>query len=694
MRIWIAIIIGLVIAAVAAVSLTPSLSWRAQVLVMRATGQLADIEWNELLQMLSPGSPFWIQPLTENPNPYAVIRNPYSSADDHQAGKDLFHQHCATCHGADGRGGKAANLIEHRLVHGDSDWALYRTIRDGISGTSMPGFALSATDRWRIVGYVRLNRTMASAEPRTDQPVAPAINVAATDIEGPAGQTGDWLTYSGNYLGWRHSPLGVMTVDRADRIRLAWTRQFDVQGQHFEATPIVVDGVMYFTTPPSDVWAVDAITGRTLWHHEVQVPEDVPGCCGRVSRGVAVWGGRVFVAAFHGMLRGLDAATGKLLWESQVADYRDGYSITVAPLAVRGKVIVGVAGGEYGIRGFLDAYAADTGQRVWRFNTVPGPGESGNETWAGDSWKTGGGPTWVTGSFDPALGYLYWGVGNPSPDSVGSVREGDNLFTNSVVALDVETGKLAWHFQFTPHDVHDRGPQTPVLVDATVNGRDRKLLLTANRNGFYYVFDRTDGAVLTVTPFARQNWALQVAADGKVTANPQAAPSAKGTLVWPGMGGATNWWPPSYSPRDHLYFVPYLDAPSVYYGRGPEALPERKGMNQWIGSAWSGGAETLVTGVKALRPESGALVWQYAMPARRDYGAIGGILTTAGGLLFVGDHTIFYAMNSSTGEVLWSADLGRLINAAPVSYSVTGRQYVAIAAGDSLFAFVADPIGD
>jgi len=693
-RIIIGIIAALVVAAIAAVFLVPSLSWRAQVLAMRATGQLADIEWGELLEMLSPGSPFWVEPLTENPNPYAVIRNPHTSPDDLRAGGELFRQNCAACHGADARGGKGPNLIDHRLVRGDSDWALYRTIRDGIPGTSMPALQLAATDRWRVVAHLLLSRNQSATATRTDREAAPGVDVTAADIEGGAAGRGEWLTYSGNYLGWRHSPLRIMTVERADRIRLAWTRQFQVGDQHFEATPILVGGVMYLTTPPSDVWAIDATTGRTLWHHEVSVPDEVPACCGRVNRGLAVWGGRVFVGALHGMLKAIDAATGELVWETQVADYRDGYTITVAPLALRGKVVVGVSGGEYGIRGFLDAYAADTGKRLWRFDTIPGPGQFGNETWAGDSWKTGGGPTWVTGSFDPALGLLYWGVGNPSPDSLGSVREGDNLFTNAVVALDVETGKRVWHFQFTPHDVHDRGPQTPILVDATIDGVTRKLLLTANRNGFYYVLDRTNGAVLQVTPFARQNWALRMAPDGRVTADPLAAPSEKGTLVWPGMGGAANWWPSSYSPKDQLYFVPYLDTPSVYYGRGPEALPARKGMNQWIGSAWSGGAETLVTGVKALRPESGSLVWQHEMPARRDYGAIGGILTTDGGLLFVGDHTVFYALSSANGRLLWQVDLGRLINAAPVSYGVDGRQYVTIAAGDSLFSFVADPAVD
>lgn len=694
MRLVIAILVALVIAAIAAITLIPSLSWRADVLAKRATGQLEDIEWGELLQMMSPGSIFWIQPLAENPNPYAVIRNPYSSTDDHRAGGSLFRDNCAVCHGADARGGKGPNLVEHRLIRGDSDWAMYRTIRDGIPGTSMPASGLTAADRWRIVGFLRSNRRQAASDPRTDPIPAPAISVSAADIEQAAARPDDWLTYSGNYFGWRHTPLTIMTAERADRIRLAWSRQFEVHDQHFEATPILVDGVMYLTTPPSDVWALDATTGRTIWHHEVEVPDDVPACCGRVNRGVAVWRGRVYVAALHGVLRALDAATGEPVWEARVADYRDGYSITVAPLAIRDKIVVGVSGGEYGIRGFLDAYSADTGKRVWRFDTIPGPGQFGNETWAGESWKTGGGPTWVTGSFDPGLGLLYWGVGNPSPDSLGSVRVGDNLFTNSVVALDIETGKRAWHFQFTPHDVHDRGPQVPILVDAMIDGVARKLLLTANRNGFYYALDRTSGTVLAVTPFVRQNWALHVAPDGRVSADPLAAPSAKGTLVWPGIGGATNWWPPSYSPRDHLYFVPFLDAPNVYYSRSPEELPERTGMDPWTGSAWSGGAETIVTGIKALRPESGSLVWQYEMPARRDYGAIGGILTTSGGLLFVGDYTVFYAMNSVTGKVLWSVDLGRMINAAPVSYAVNGRQYVTIAAGDSLFSFVADPVSD
>ena len=309
-------------------------------------------------------------------------------------------------------------------------------------------------------------------------------------------EPGNWLTYSGNYASHHYSPLAQINRANVGRMKLAW--MYQIRGrQHFEAMPLVVDGVMYLSEPPSDVTALDLKTGRPLWHYRRPIPEGVPVCCGQVNRGVAILGDQIFIGTIDGHLVALDAQTGRVRWDVEVADYKLAYTITAAPLAVKDKIIVGVAGAEYGVRGFLDAYDARTGKRAWRFWTTPGPGEPGNETWSGDSWKHGGATTWITGSYDPQLNLVYWGTGNPGPDYDGDVRQGDNLYSDSVIALDADTGKLKWHFQFMPHDVNDLdSKQIPVLLDAEWKGKPRKLILFANRNAFYYVLDRVTGEFL------------------------------------------------------------------------------------------------------------------------------------------------------------------------------------------------------
>ena len=375
---------------------------------------------------------------------------------------------------------------------------------------------------------------------------------------------GNWLTYSGNYRGWRHSPLNQVTRDNARKLKLKWVYQ--MQTTHtVETTPLVADGVMYFTEPPSNVVAVDAATGRRFWRYRRVLPKKVNVCCGQVNRGIALLGDRVFVGTVDAHLLALDAKTGAVLWDVEVADYRTGYSITVAPLIVKDMVICGISGGEYGIRGFLDAYDAATGKRRWRFWTIPAPGEPGSQTWPGDSWKTGGAPTWVTGSFDAEQNLIIWGTGNPSPDWNGDSRKGDNLYSDSTIALDADTGKLKWYFQHVPHDVHDwDSVQVPVLVDDEFQGRRRKLIYWAHRNAFYYVLDRETGEFLLGKPFATQTWAKGLDEKGRPIRLPNIDPSPEGTYVWPGVQGATNWFSPSYSPLTKLLYVAVWENQGLY----------------------------------------------------------------------------------------------------------------------------------
>jgi len=322
----------------------------------------------------------------------------------------------------------------------------------------------------------------------------------------------NWLTYSGTYKSWRYSALDQINRDNVRNLKVAWVHQM-VTNHRIEATPIVVDGVMYVSEPPSNVFALDAATGRPYWHYKRSLPSGVNVCCDAINRGVAVLGDRVYLGTVDAHLVALSAKTGDVVWDVPVADYTKGYSLTGAPLIVKDMVITGVAGGEYGVRGFLDAYDAKTGKRRWRFNTVPGPGEKGHETWPSsgpnaNSWQQGGGPTWVTGSYDPELNYIIWGVGNPSPDWNADVRPGDNLYTDSAIALDADTGQLKWHFQFVPHDSNDwDAVQVPMLVDSDWHGQPRKLIYWAHRGGFYYVLDRKTGEFLLGKPFAKQTWA-------------------------------------------------------------------------------------------------------------------------------------------------------------------------------------------
>jgi alcohol dehydrogenase (cytochrome c) len=662
--------------------------WRLEVLGSRANGELTDLSWGELITMIRPGSPYYLRNLTETPNPYVVIKNPYDSQADQSAGQVLFETHCASCHGRNANGGPhGPSLIAGSLGHGGSDWSIFRVTQRGIPDTSMPVLELDDRDRWQIVAFVQGLRTGFEEGNEATYKFPPNLSVSASRIRKAAEEPHNWMTYSGNYRGWRHTALSKIKPDNVHQLQLAWARQLGSDGW-VETTPLVVEGVMYITVPPSDVWALDAADGRVIWTTELTIAEDLPVCCGRVNRGVAILENRVFVATLDGVLVGLDARSGKIIWKTRVAKPEDGYTLTVAPLAVDDKIIVGVSGGEYGIRGYVDAYRADDGSLEWRFDTIPEPGQPGNETWGGASWQQGGGATWVTGSYDPDLGLLYWGVGNPSPDFNKSVRPGDNLYTNSVIALDVNSGELAWHFQFTPADDHDYDSnQTPVLVDIEDGGENRRLILWANRNGFYYVLDRTNGQFVTTRPFVKVTWAESMDDTGRPILNLDATPSERGVQVWPSVVGGTNWWPPSYSPVDNLFFVPYLETAATFFeGKVEEAYDPGDG-HQYLGGAFKLG-QNINSGIKALDPKTGEVKWTFEAAPRDHTVQVGGVLSTATGLVFQGNLETFYGLRGDDGRVLWSVNLGGRINAPPMSYAVSGRQFVVLAAGSTLHAFV------
>ena len=503
----------------------------------------------------------------------------------------------------------------------------------------------------------------------------------------------NWLMYAGSYKSWRYSPLDQIGTGNAQNLELKWVYQLDSMDK-FEASPLVVDGVMYFSQPPSDVIAVDAKTGRAFWTYRYTLQGTVGVCCGRVNRGLAILGDTLFLAALDGNLVALDAKTGREVWKTRVVDPSLGYSLTMAPLVVKDKVIIGPAGGEYGIRGFLAAFDARTGKEVWRFNTIPGPDETGHESWTGDAWQRGGGSIWLTGSYDPELNLIIQGVGNPSPDWNATVRPGDNLYASSAIALDADTGKLKWHYQFVPHDAWDwDAMQTPVMVDAEWQGQPRKLLYWAHRNGVFYVLDRTNGKFLSGKPFAKVNWLEGFDENGRPKVQSDSLPTAEGALVYPGVQGATNWYGPSYSPRTGLFYLSiWADYYSVYQEGAAEYVAGRRYNGGNIRQPLAFNRRPMLLpdeeqgygALKAIDPKTGETVWQVKFADLTE----GGVLSTAGDVVFTGNREgYFHAFDAREGKLLWKVSLGGYIAAGPVSYSVDGKQYVAVAAGHGMFVF-------
>ncbi len=504
----------------------------------------------------------------------------------------------------------------------------------------------------------------------------------------------NWLTYSGSLMSQRHSPLTQITPANVKDLELQWVFQAHSQ-EKFEATPLVVDGVLYTVQAPNDVVAIDAVTGRVFWVFEYAPSPEARVCCGRVNRGLAILGDTLFMGTIDSHLLAIDSKTGKPIWNVTVARGAAGYSLMHAPLVVKDKVIVGVAGGEFGIRGFLAAYDARTGKQDWKFNTIPGPGEPGHETWAGDSWQHGGASVWVTGSYDPQLNLTYWGIGNPGPDWNSDLRAGTNLYSDSVVALDADTGKLKWYFQFSPHDDFDYDSvQVPVLADMEWKGTLRRVMLWANRNGFYYVLDRTTGEFLQGKPFAKVTWTSGLDDSGHPVRIASANPSREGTLVYPGVQGATNWYSPSYSPHTGLFYIPtwenyssvfnklpgeYVEGRRYTNGAPRSPVPSLKGT-QVISRTEAEGYGA----IRAFDPKTGVRKWEFKMADVTG----SGVLTTASDLLFAGGREeYFWALDARTGAELWRANTGGDVASGPMTYSVNGRQYVSVSAGNSLFTY-------
>ena len=524
-----------------------------------------------------------------------------------------------------------------------------------------------------------------------------------------ARESHNWLTYSGGYFSQRYSTLDQITPENVGELQLQWVYQAPVFGP-WQATPVVVDGVMYVSQRPNDVVALDARTGRVFWVYSYPTPSDHRACCGANNRGVAVLGERVFMGTLDAHVVAIDASTGAELWDVEVADKHLAYAFTLAPLAIKDKVIVGTTGGDRGIRGFIAAFDAETGDEAWRFYTIPGLGEPGHETWEPcppdpetfcdpEAWKHGGGAAWLTGSYDPELDLIFWGIGNPGPDFFREQRPGDNLYTSSVVALDADTGEIRWHFQFTPDDPYDYDAvQIPVLADIERGGTLFKVVLWANRNGFYYVLDRATGRFLTGLPFVTVNWAEGLDDSGR----PVETPQPPGAPTFPGIQGGTNWYSPAYSPRTELFYIPAWEdyasvfdgAPQEYeqgeyftggltgaFGPAPDAptVPglTRGPINTWTDAAGHGA----VLAVDAL---TGEARWKFEMTDVIS----SGILTTASNLLFAGARSgYFQALDASTGDLLWRANLGGQLVNGPMTYEVDGEQYVAVIAGNALSTF-------
>ena len=523
---------------------------------------------------------------------------------------------------------------------------------------------------------------MTAQEPESSDDAPPFTPVTWERLVNAADEPHNWLMYSGTLDSQRYSRLDQIHTGNVANLELKWAHYIP-QLDRAETTPLVVDGVMFITESPSNVVSVDATTGRPYWKYEHQLPDDLRICCGRNNRGVAILDETLYMSTLDAHLVAIDARSGNLLWSAEVGDYRAGYSKTAAPLIVKDKVITGIAGGEFGIRGFLDAYDADSGNRIWRTHTIPGPDHPDNQTWAGDSWRTGGSPTWITGSYDPELNLVYWGTGNPGPDWNGDVRLGDNLYSDSVLALDGDTGEMSWYFQFTPHDVHDWDAiQIPVLADIEVGGESRKTMLWANRNAFYYTLDRGNGEFLVGKPFAKQTWAEGLDNEGRPIRMPNTLPTPEGTTVAPTAGGATNWWSPSYSPLTGWLYVNAFDGEGTFFIRDEEYVEGNRYTGGGVQSADD--MDNFMSAIRALDPATGDLQWEFQMKPR----ARAGVLATAGNLVFSATvDGYFFALDAATGEELWHIPLGGPVNASPMSFAVDGEQYVTMTIGNKVYTF-------
>lgn len=521
-----------------------------------------------------------------------------------------------------------------------------------------------------------------AADHDANAPVRAALNVGPSDLlVQPPGA--NWPLYNGDYSGRRFSGLAQITPENVHGLRAQWV--FHSRNSNLlEATPIVVNGILLMTSA-NDAFALDARTGRALWHYSRPVTEGlVDDASSHHNRGVAVLGTRVYMETDNAHLLCLDARSGHLIWDVAYAHGNKNYGATSAPLIIKNKVLVGTSAGDDGVRGFLAAFDTGTGRELWRFWTIPAPGEFGSSSWPGEMYLRGGATTWMPGTYDPELNTVYWGTSNPSPVFDGAPRPGDDLYANCVLALDADTGKLKWYFQFTPHDLFDYdATQTPVLIDGLYQGSSRKLLVQANRNGFLYALDRSNGKFLSATKFVEKlNWASGIDPAGRPIRT-AVAPSSNGTLTCPGMIGATNWFSPSYNPSTHLLYFMALEQCELLFMK-PQHFEE--GQEFYATGSKHARGDVAQKILMAFDPESGKFAWRY--PQTGNGNSWGGTMTTAAGLVFFGnDSEAFEAVDAGTGKSLWHFTTGQEMHASPMTYSIEGKQYVAIASGSDLFSF-------
>ena len=621
-------------------------------------------------------------------------------------GRRAFEARCARCHGADGRGGEMGPAIAERLTPLD-DQQLMKLIRDGQPLKGMPPNVVPDAEMADLVKFLRtIERTgerplvrmsVQTIDGRTldglvlgegfddlqlqtdDQRVR--LLRRAGDRYRPVTSETPWPTYNGDPGGNRYTTLTEIDKTTVSRLAPKWMMTIPDAGQ-LQGTPVVADGIMYVTAP-NEAFALDAGSGRRIWHLKRPRTKGIAG--GGANRGAAVAGERVFMVTDNAHLLALNRFTGDVLWETELADWRQNYAASSAPLPAGNLIVSGVSGGEHGANGFVAAFDQETGKEVWRFWTVPKPGTPGSETWRGKDIDHGGAPTWFTGSYDAALDTVYWPTGNPAKEYDGSDRQGDNLYASSILALDRKTGTLKWYYQFTPHDLWDwDATQTSVLVDADWEGPRRPLMLHASRNGFFYVFDRRDGKLLLAKPFVRNlTWASGIGADGRPVRLPNQDPSPAGTKVCPSQDGATNWFSPSFNPATGLYYVQTFEKCSIYTTtqQGP-----------WeSGKSYLGGSQKTATDpkpqriLKAIDIHTGAIKWELPQPGPAQ--SWGGTLTTATGLVIFGeDGGAVMAADAATGKPLWSFQTNQNWKASPMTYVFDKKQYIGVAAGSTIIA--------
>ncbi len=642
----------------------------------------------------------------------AMVPVTAASGQDVEAGRKVFESRCGRCHGADGNGGEMGPPISLRLTS-RNDEQLAAFIHEGVPLRGMPPQDVAGSELTDLVRFLRTiqrqpeNKPVVRLSVQTTTGATLAGQVLAEGFDDlqllgddkrlhllrrtgdrvrEVTSESDWPTYNGDPRGNRYTSLRQIDKTTVSRLAPKWVFPFSGAGG-LQGTPVVAGGVMYVTAP-NECIALDAGSGRMIWQFKRR---RTPGItAGSANRGVGVAGDRVFLETDDAHILALNRFTGDVLWETALEDWRKNYAASSAPLPAGNLIISGVSGGEHGANGFVAAHDQETGTEVWRFWTVPKAGEPGSETWQGKDIEHGGAPTWFTGSYDPDLDIVYWPTGNPAKEYNGDHRAGDNLYSDSILALDRKTGKLKWHYQFTPHDLWDwDATETSVLVDTEWQRQPRKLMLHANRNGFFYVFDRRDGQLLLAKPFIKTlTWASGIAPDGRPVKLPNQDPSPQGTKVCPSQDGATNWFSPSFNPATGMYYIQTFEKCSIY---------TKRDQADWeSGKTYLGGSQKTASDpvpqriLRAIDIRTGAIAWE--LPQRGPAASWGGTLSTATGLVIFGeDGGALMAADAVTGKPLWMFQTNHTWKASPMTYMFDGTQYIAVATGGTIMAFGIQP---